>query len=401
NTGNAQLDAAVTYGPDINFMVHDNGGIDTLDFSGSAAAQTLNLFADSLSNVLGGVYNLSISRASNIENARGGSGADIIYGNNGANLIYGNAGADYLAGYNGADNLWGGAGADQHIGGNDASIDYARYDDANHGNLTIRLDASNFNTGVAAGDTYVGIEGLVGGLGNDFVVGSVSNNYLLGSGGNDSIYGQGGNDYLSGDAGADNLWGGAGADVHVGGTDTGLDFARYDDANYGNLTIRLDGGANAGAVAAGDTYSGIEGLVGGLGSDVVIGNTLTNHLFGGGANDYIDGRAGSDFLTGGAGSDRFVFGTALGAANVDRIADFAHLADDIVLLTSIFTVIGGVLDATEFRVGAAVDANDYILYDSATGALTYDSNGVSAGGAIQFASVTAGTVLTIDDFVMM
>ena len=345
-----------------------------------------------------------------IEGLVGGAGNDSVYGDGlanflfgsgGADLVYGGAGNDYLSGDAGGDNLWGGAGADAHIGGNDAGVDYARYDDANHGNLTIRLDGGANAGAAAVGDTYSGIEGLVGGAGNDVVVGNGSNNVLFGSGGVDNVYGGAGNDYLSGDAGGDNLWGGAGADAHIGGNDAGVDYARYDDANYGNLTISLTTPATNTGVATGDTYTGIEGLVGGAGNDVVIGNAGANWLFGQGAADFIDGLGGSDYLNGGAGADRFRMSTALGAGNVDTIADFTHLVDDILLLSSIFSAIGASLTADEFRVGAAVDANDYILYNSATGALTYDSNGSTAGSAVQFATLTAGLTLTFDDFIMV
>jgi Ca2+-binding RTX toxin-like protein len=324
-------------------------------------------------------------------------------GGNGIDSLSGGAGIDSLDGGNGGDNLWGGAGADQHFGGDDSGIDYARYDEANHGNLIIRLDAPNLNTGVAAGDTYDGIEGLVGGAGADTVVGNASANYLFGSGGSDYVYGQGGVDYLNGGAGEDNLWGGAGADIHIGGDDRGVDYARYDDANWGNLTLRLDAPAmNIGAVAVGDTYTGIEGLVGGLGNDVIVGNASNNFLFGSGGADYIDARAGSDYLNGGAGADRFVFATALSAiTNVDRIADFAHGTDDIVLSQAIFAGIGTTLDASEFQVGLADTATDRIIYNNITGQLFYDSNGNGAGGQTLFATVTAGTVLDIGDFVMV
>ena len=330
----------------------------------------------------------------------GDTGGNVLHGELGNDLLYGGGGSDALHGDVGSDNLWGGAGADAHFGGNGVGIDYARYDDANYGNLTIRLDGGA-NVGAAAvGDTYSGIEGLVGGAGNDMIFGNGLNNALFGQGANDFVYGGGGNDNLNGGAGSDNLWGGAGADAHFGGTDAGIDYARYDDANHGNLTIRLDGGANVGAAAVGDTYSGIEGLVGGAGNDVVIGNGLNNFLFGSGGVDFLNGQLGNDFLNGGAAADRFVFSTALGAANVDTIADFTHLVDDIMLATSVFTAIGASLTADEFRVGAAVDANDFILYNSATGALTYDSNGNAAGGAIQFAILRTAPTVTFDDFIM-
>lgn len=252
------------------------------------------------------------------------------------------------------------------------------------------------------GDTYTGIEGLVGCAGNDTMIGDGQGNFLFGSGGTDLVYGGAGNDYLSGDGGGDHLWGGAGADAHHGGSDAGVDYARYDDANWGNLTLRLDNSAlNAGAAAAGDTYTGIEGLVGGAGSDVVIGNGAANWLFGQGAADYIDGLGGNDYLNGGAGADRFRFSTALSGTNVDHIADCEHGIDDILLAQTIFSAIGPSLTADEFRIGMAQDANDFILYNPGTGQLYYDSNGNAAGGMILFATVTPGTTLDAGDFVMV
>ena len=74
--------------------------------------------------------------------------------------------------------------------------------------------------------------------------------------------------------------------------------------------------------------------------------------------------------------------------------------DDILLAQAIFAGIGASLTADEFRIGSAQDANDRILYNNITGQLYYDSNGNGAGGIVQFATVTAGTVLTFDDFIM-
>jgi Ca2+-binding RTX toxin-like protein/subtilisin-like proprotein convertase family protein len=351
----------------------------------------------------GDIYN-------SIEGLVGGLGNDTIFGdttNNflfgggGNDQIYGGTGNDYLSGDNGGDNLWGGIGADQHFGGNDSGIDYARYDDANYGNLIIRLDNAALNTGAAAGDTYTGIEGLVGGLGNDTIYGNTANNFLFGGGGADFVYGGDGNDYLDGGAGGDNLWGGLGADQHIGGTGAGeIDYARYDDANYGNLTIRLDlANLNTGA-AAGDTYNGIEGLVGGLGNDLILGDNNANYLFGGGGNDNIYGLGGNDYLNGGAGNDRFWFVTTPNATtNMDTIADFAINVDDIVLSQAIFTGIGATLDAAEYTTGAsATTAAHRIIYTG--GGLFFDADGNGAGAAIRFATVTGAPVLTIADFIM-
>jgi serralysin len=495
-----------TYVQAPSFTLYDSGGIDTLDASNYTNDQRIDLTPGSYSDIGGLVGNIGIygdptvsARSTIIENARGGSGNDVIIGNAAGNNLFGNAGIDTLNGGDGDDNLFGGAGADVLNGG--AGFDVARYDDAVYGDLTIRLDMPNLNTGVAAGDTYVGIDGLAGGFGNDLIVGNYLSNGLEGGNGNDRLYGQAGDDVLQGGAGDDFLWGGAGrdrffggdgfdivryddgnwgnltirldnpalnigavavgdiygsveglaggvgndtiygngfantliggngddqiyglggidrleggtgndqlwggaaADAHIGGD--GTDFARYDDANWGNLTIRLDFSTlNAGAAAVGDTYVGIEGLVGGLGNDTVVGNAGGNILLGGGGNDTIFGMAGNDNLTGNAGNDRFVFSTGLSAlTNVDRIADFAVNVDDILLAQSVFTGIGATLDAGEFRLGtAALDADDRIIYDSATGQLFHDANGNAAGGQTLFAIVTINTALTVGDFIMV
>ncbi|TIM05335.1 MAG: calcium-binding protein, partial [Mesorhizobium sp.] len=50
---------------------------------------------------------------------------------------------------------------------------------------------------------------------------------------------------------------------------------------------------------------------------------------------------------------------------------------------------------------AAADANDRIIYNAATGTLTYDTNGNAAGGAVQFANIGAGLALSNADFIVV
>ncbi len=324
-----------------------------------------------------------------------------FYGLAGDDSIRGNALANVLNGGDGTDSLWGGAAADRLDGG--AGTDYARYDEANWGNIVIRLDTPGLNTGAAAGDTYAGIEGIIGGVGSELISGNAFANLLYGGAGADRIYGQGGNDIVNGGAGSDFLWGGAGADRFVGGDDAGIDYARYDDANWGNLTLRLDNAAlNIGAVAVGDRYFGIEGLVGGLGNDRLVGNGGANGLFGGGGNDLIDGASGNDMLSGGAGADWFRFSMALNtAANADRITDFTHGVDKMSLSKPVFAAIGLTLEATELRLGAAAaDTNDFLIYNGATGQLFYDADASGTGAQVLFATVSPNTVLGISDFIM-
>ena len=76
-------------------------------------------------------------------------------------------------------------------------------------------------------------------------------------------------------------------------------------------------------------------LVGGAGNDVLVGE---------GGNDILWGGTGRDLLTGGSGLDSFRFDTVAHATtNTDRISDFSHADDTIVLYASAFAGIGALL----------------------------------------------------------
>ena len=65
----------------------------------------------------------------------------------------------------------------------------------------------------------------------------------------------------------------------------------------------------------------------------------------------------------------------------------------------------GTLANAAFWSGAGVttshDADDRILYNSATGALYYDADGNGSTAAVQIAQLTANTALTAADFVII
>jgi Ca2+-binding RTX toxin-like protein len=99
---------------------------------------------------------------------------------------------------------------------------------------------------------------------------------------------------------------------------------------------------------------------------------------------------GSDTLKGGDGNDTFVFSTALEPANLDRIVAFEHGADMIQLDHAIFDALStGVLDAGAFNIGTfATEADDRILYNTATKSLSYDADGAGGIAAIKFATMS-------------
>ncbi|MCA3276520.1 MAG: calcium-binding protein, partial [Roseomonas sp.] len=133
---------------------------------------------------------------------------------------------------------------------------------------------------------------------------------------------------------------------------------------------------------------------GGIGNDTLSGGDLADRLFGDAGNDMLNGGAGADSLNGGAGSDQFIFNTALSLANVDTIVGYSAIDDVILLDDVVFTTLGspGVLTAGAFKAGtAATDADDRIIFNGATGALLYDSDGVGGVAAVQFATLTGFT----------
>lgn len=85
------------------FALWDAGGTDTLDFSGYRVAQTIDLRPGYFSSVGGLTGNIAIAMGATIENAIGGSAADIINGNPAANRITGGQGDDKIDGALGLD----------------------------------------------------------------------------------------------------------------------------------------------------------------------------------------------------------------------------------------------------------------------------------------------------------
>jgi len=148
------------------------------------------------------------------------------------------------------------------------------------------------------------------------------------------------------------------------------------------------------------TNNVINGLAG---DDVLFGEGGNDALYGSDGNDTLNGGTGNDKLTGGSGKDTFVFNSPL-TANVDSITDFNPVDDTIRLENQVFAKLTttGALNAANFVIAtAAVDSNDYIIYNKATGALLYDADGSGADAAVQIASLGVNLSLTNADFAII
>lgn len=205
----------------------------------------------------------------------------------------------------------------------------------------------------------------------------------------------------------------SGADLSTSGLAQGttyvLEVRATDELGaYTTETLRIYTGLNNGSTASNTLSSStgddtiytlsssganIDIVFAGSGNDTVFGQGGVDELHGEADDDVLYGGAGNDVLTGGSGADTFVFDSALSAsANVDQITDFTVGSDTIRLSTaagSPFSVLAGM---------TAADAwGTYVIYDQATGNLSFDADGAGAGGAIRFAELTDGTALTASD----
>ncbi|MGQ7819105.1 Calx-beta domain-containing protein [Metapseudomonas furukawaii] len=435
--------------------VVDNAG----DLVVEAASAGTDSVQSSITHVLAtNVENLTLTGAAAI-NGTGNALANVITGNAGNNALNGAAGADRLVGGLGDDTYVvdntgdvvveaGTAGTDRVL----SSISHVLA--ANVENLTLTGGVAingtgnglaNILTGNGANNLLNGAAGadrMVGGLGNDtYVVDNAGDLVVEAAGGGvDSVQsavthvlgaevenltltgaaaisgtgnalanvitGNGANNLLNGAAGADRLVGGLGNDTYVvdnagdlvveaasAGADTVQSTITHVlAANVENLTL-------TGAAAINGTGNALD--------NVINGNGAANTLVGGLGNDVLSGAAGNDSLGGGAGSDTFRFSSAINqTTNVDTLLDFTTGVDTIALSRTIFS---GISDSSLasggfFRLGgAALDADDRILYDRSTGFLAYDADGTGVANALRIAVVGASVhpAVVATDFILV
>ena len=397
----------------IGFVIHDTGGNDTTDFSGSTAGTILDLRAGQFSSVNGHNNNVSIFAGHNadgteyyVETGIGSAFDDVLIGNDGDNVLDGRGGGDSMAG-NAGDDVYFVDSIDDIVhedanGGSDTvvvlngALSGLTFDNVENiiyvnaapsstgGNDTSPGTVSALPTSIIFGDSTD--ETLDGGAGDDMVFGQDGDDLVIGGrdslasrdinntidvaeledqtesdDGNDALYGGGGNDTILGGQGDDLLDGGRGDDVLSGqdGIDifrggAGSDTVDYSRESPFQLIVNLEENFAFGGTGSGDTFYSIENLIGSDDRiDRFIGTSVDNRFWGQGGGDYFNGRGGDDTLDGGNDGD-----IIYGERGNDRI-------------------VGGA--GQDYLDGGA--GNDTVVYTGSSGGVTVDlANGTASGG---------------------
>jgi Ca2+-binding RTX toxin-like protein len=224
--------------------------------------------------------------------------------------------------------------------------------------VVVNLEIGRGSGGDAEGDTYQGIENVIGTAQRDTITGNGFNNTFYGGDGVDSLNGGAGNDTLYGGNGNDVLDGGAGADILDGGL--GTDYVSFTSATAG-ITVNLITGVHTGD-ALDDIYASIEAWQLSNFDDV---------FFGAGAADTVYSRDGNDSLNGGGGNDTLDSGNGNDTLSGDTGADFLRggAGNDILNGGDDNDVLEGGAGADTFNGGAGTD---YATYSGSTAAVTID-----------------------------
>ncbi len=372
--------------PGNDILTGSSSDNDTVSYINAPAAVTVSLLTNAQQDTIGHGLDTLID----IENLVGSGFNDELVGNVNNNTLNGEAGNDTLKGWSGADTMIGGLGDDIYFVENlgdvvielpDQGIDHV------NSKVTYKLPANVENLTLKRGAWEIN------GTGNEL------DNILIGNKVANKLNGKVGNDQLDGKAGADTLIGGRGDDLYI--VDNVGDSV-IENPNEGrdkiNSKVTYTLPDNVEVLTLKGTAA-IDGT-GNTQNNKLIGNSADNQLNGGAGNDRLDGKNGNNTLTGGAGEDSFEFTTT---GHIDTITDFTVIDDTITLDNAVFTVLTvGELAANHFIIGTqALDADDYIIYNDSTGALSYDADGNGAGGAVQIATVGVGLSMTNPDFVVI
>jgi len=222
----------------------------------------------------------------------------VINGTSLADILNGTSAADEINGLDGNDTIIGSLGNDTLDGGNETDLlDYS----AQTAGIVVDLYLGTATGSGIGTDSVTSFEKVEGGEGDDSLRSALGvDTTLMGGDGNDTFRSSTGDDHFDG---------GDGFDV--------LDFSSHAS---GSLSIDLgDGTMSGGGVVYGnDTFSNIEGVIGGSGQEVLTAAAGDGYLDGAGGNDWLTADLfGVTTLVGGSGND------TLRGAGFNDIADYS------------------------------------------------------------------------------
>ncbi|MER9837864.1 calcium-binding protein [Mesorhizobium sp. M0145] len=376
-------------------VINGGGGADTMTGYGGNDTYYVDNAADKVVEVAGGgsdkvlaSVSYVLSAGSQIEllattnpsgttaiNLTGNEFAQTVQGNAGANVINGGRGADTMIGYGGNDTYHVDNAGDKAIeavgGGTDKVITSMSHA------LTTGSQIELLATSNPSGTAPVHLNG------NEFaqtIQGNAGSNVFNGLGGADTMVGYGGNDGYYVDNVGDRV-----IEAVGGGRD--------------NIAITVSY-----ALAAGSEVELLATRYPSATTAInLTGNAFAQTIQGNAGANIINGSGGADILTGNGGNDAFVFNSALGAGNIDKVTDFNKLQDKIHLDDAVFAglKLGGLSSDAFFAGTAAHDSSDHIIYNSSTGALSFDSDGIGGAAQIQFATLSPGLSLAAGSFLVI
>lgn len=390
------------------YLVDDAGDtlIETVQGSGTDIVITAISYA-----LAANVDNLTLIGTADVA-ATGNGIANTIIGNSGANIIDGGAGRDTLDGAEGADLYIVGTGKQQYVG--------EIRDSGTTGTDEIRVTLTTKGQ-VSLGIADIGIERIVIGTGTGAIADATGTTEvaiiatkvlnaltMTGNAGLNKMTGTAFNDIIDGGGGIDRLAGGKGDDTYY--VDDIKDrlverSGEGTDTVYASTSFVMSKGVEIMFLTGTGDLSG----TGSLDGNTIEGNSGSNLLDGGKGNDTLRGFGGSDVLMGGLGDDSLEGGSAAdvfrfkltprAVDGFDTIVDFSSAeGDSIELAKGAFRGLGKVLGpitADQFWSGAGVDtvhdASDRILYNTTTGNLWYDPDGLGAFVPILIAQLGVGS----------
>jgi Ca2+-binding RTX toxin-like protein len=158
-----------------------------------------------------------------------------------------------------------------------------------------------------------------------------------------------------------------------------------------------------GTKAADVITSRIDGaeVIGKKGKDILLGQKGKDLLHGEAGGDILAGDRGKDKLWGEGGKDKFVFDTALGGRNVDRLMEFKHNMDKFWLDMDIFAAIGPKLSRKEFALGDKAGNGNHHIIVNADGKAFYDEDGKGGSKQVPFAKLGQKARVDHGDFKMI